>query len=180
MSDVEHAAKPSVLRRIDRNGYLSLLTRVILGGMMIYLSYSKINQPVTFLKLIDQYDMVSRSSHLMINFTVVILPWVEMLGGIALIFGVLLRGTAAVMTLMLVGFTSVIFVRALGMVSAELPFTEVKFDCGCGNGEQIIWIKLLENLGLILCATWLVYARSRAFTIGKSDPPPHPNPDPTS
>jgi hypothetical protein len=54
--------------------------------------------------------------------------------------------------------------RALGIAELDhRPFTAIKFDCGCGNGPEYAWRKLLENSVLILLALWLLAGRGRQF-----------------
>jgi len=41
----------------------------------------------------------------------------------------------------------------------------VKFDCGCGTGEEFICRKLLENLLLILLTAWLLVGHGRQWSL---------------
>lgn len=126
---------------------LSLLARVVLGAMFIYLGWSKAADPVGFLKLLRQYQLVD--NYLLLNFIAVVLPWFEMFCGILIIGGVAVRGTALILLLMLTGFTGLIIQRALVIHDAShIPFCSVHFDCGCGTGEVFACWKTFENLSL--------------------------------
>jgi hypothetical protein len=41
----------------------------------------------------------------------------------------------------------------------------VKFDCGCGTGEEFICRKLLENILLVLLTGWLLFGRGRQLSL---------------
>jgi hypothetical protein len=67
------------------------------------------------------------------------------------VLGVAVRGAALVLVGMLVPFTALVLKRALDIVALQhLAFMDVKFDCGCGNGEVFIWKKMIENSLLVL------------------------------
>ena len=154
-------ATPEPGRKIGPRDFVLLFARLIVGLLMIYVSIGKLQDPVAFLKVVKQYEIVPVEWHVALNSIAVIMPWVELLGGAALLVGVGLRGTGAVMFVMLIAFSTAITMRTLHIMDAEgLSFMKVKFDCGCGTGEQIIWLKLLENTGLILLSLLIVLSRS--------------------
>ena len=141
-----------------------LLARLIVGGLMVYVSIHKLQDPVAFLKLVKQYELVPIEWYAALNSVAVIVPWIELLGGAALILGIGLRGTATVFLVMLCGFTTAIVLRTLNIMnSEEISFFRVEFDCGCGTGTDIIWIKLIENTVLILLSLLVVLSRSRRY-----------------
>ncbi len=138
------------------------LARWILGAYFIYMGLEKAMDPVHFLKLVRQYDMVQ--TPLLLNSIAAALPWFEAFCGILLLAGIAVRGTALAVVALLVPFTWVVFRRALALQSLRaIPFCAVKFDCGCGAGEVFICGKLAENAVLIFLSCWLLAARSRAF-----------------
>ena len=160
-----------------------LAARLIVGGLLVYTSIGKLRDPVAFLKVVKEYELLPVHWNVLLNSIAVIVPWVELLGGIVLILGLKLclsasvlkmsehtravtpgiglRGTGAVVLVLLIVFSTAITMRAIHDMEAKgLPFMEVKFDCGCGTGEQIIWLKLLENTGLILLSLLIVLSRS--------------------
>ena len=160
------APKPS--RKLGTADFVLLFARLVVGVLMIYVSIGKLQDPVAFLKVVKQYDIVPVEWYVALNSIAVIVPWVELLGGAALLVGVGLRGTAAVMFVMLIAFSTAITMRTLHIMDTEaLPFMKVKFDCGCGTGEQIIWLKLLENAGLILLALLITLSKSRFLCLSR-------------
>jgi uncharacterized membrane protein YphA (DoxX/SURF4 family) len=125
---------------------------------------SKALQPVDFLKLLRQYDIVQSS--LPLNSIAAALPWFEIFCGLLLLAGVAVRGTALILMVMLAFFSVLVFHRALGVQAAlAIPFCAVKFDCGCGTGEVFICRKLLENFLLMLLSGWLLAGRGRQLSL---------------
>ena len=140
----------------------AVLARWLVGGLFIYMGLNKALHPVEFLKLVRAYEMVGNP--FVLNSIAAALPWFEVFCGCLLVAGVAVRGSALIMVLMLVPFTLLILRRALGVAAAEhIPFTAVKFDCGCGTGPVVIWKKLIENSGLLLLSCWLVSSSRNRF-----------------
>jgi len=142
--------------------FAAVLARWLLGAVFVYMGLSKALDPVAFLKLVRQYEMVS--SPLLLNSIAAALPWFEVFCGLLLLAGVAVRGAALTLVVMLVPFTYVVFQRALAIQSSlAIPFCAVKFDCGCGTGEVFICRKLVENFVLIVLSVWLVAGGGRRF-----------------
>jgi len=136
-------------------GAAGLVARLIVGAGFLYLGWNKAAHPVEFLKLVRQYDIVHE--HVVLDFIAAVLPWFEIFCGLLLVAGVGVRGTALVCIGMLVPFTWMVYRRALALkVAGGIPFCAVKFDCGCGTGEEYICGKLLQNGMLIVLALLLV------------------------
>jgi uncharacterized membrane protein YphA (DoxX/SURF4 family) len=143
---------------------LTVLTRWFLGGLFVYMGMSKALDPVAFLMLVHQYQLTD--SAFVLNFIAATLPWFEIFCGVLLIVGVAVRGSALLLVLMLVPFTIVVLRRALAIHTLQnIPLCAVKFDCGCGNGEQWICHKIPENCGLILLAAWLLAGRGKQLCL---------------
>lgn len=160
------SAKPSILRRIDENGIGPLVIRLALGGYFVYMGVMKISDPVEFLKLVRLYGMLPETPPYLLNTTAIVLPWLEVVCGLALIVGIGIRGAGALIALMLAVFTPAIFLRAMAIHQAEgTPFLQIAFDCGCGTGVVVIWKKLLSNFICFGVAILAVLSRSRRFTL---------------
>jgi len=142
----------------------TVLARWLLGATMLYLGLNKALHPVEFLKLMRQYDLTQDA--LLLNCMAAALPWFEIFCGLLLLAGVAVRGTALTLTLMLASFTVLVLHRALLLEAVQnIPFCAVKFDCGCGTGEEFICRKLLENLLLLVLSGWLLAGRGRQFSL---------------
>jgi uncharacterized membrane protein YphA (DoxX/SURF4 family) len=142
----------------------TVLARWLVGAAFLYMGLNKALHAVDFLKLLRQYDLTQNS--LLLNSVASALPWFEVFCGLLLLAGIAVRGTALTLLVMLMPFTWVVLHRALLLESAQnIPFCAVKFDCGCGTGEEFVCRKLLENFLLILLAAWFLAGRGRQFSL---------------
>lgn len=158
----------SLIGRLDKTGVPLALARVIIGGLFIWMGVSKVQDPVGFLKQIRLYEMLPESPSHFLNGTAILLPWLEVICGLALIAGVYLRGAGTMIAIMLATFTPAIFLRAWEIHTVDgKPFFDIAFDCGCGAGEVIIWKKLLSNTLLFLGSLIPVFSGSRRFCLGR-------------
>lgn len=143
---------------------VSLVARGVLGGLFVVMGLNKALDPVAFLKLVRQYQIVD--APLALTLISATLPWFEVFCGLLLLAGLAVRGVALVSIAMLVPFTALIWRHAVGLQSAELlPFCAIRFDCGCGAGEVAVCYKLVENGGLILLSLWLLVAGSARWRL---------------
>jgi uncharacterized membrane protein YphA (DoxX/SURF4 family) len=142
----------------------AVLARWLLGAAFLYMGLNKALDPVDFLKLLRQYDLTQSS--LLLNSLAAALPWFEVFCGLLLLAGIAVRGTALTLLVLLTPFTWVVLHRALLLQAAQnIPFCAVKFDCGCGAGEEFICRKLLENFLLILLSGWLLAGHGRQLSL---------------
>lgn len=188
--------EPGLLRRLDATGYPLLLARLVLGGMFIYMGWSKAADPFAFLKLVRTYQVFPTDPPQLINSIAIVFPWLEIFCGSLLILGVCVRGAAGAMGVMLVAFTWLVFDRAWGMHTSALAaeaastalgagsaasataggtaaagpyrgFCSIAFDCGCGGGAVNICRKLAENTGLFAAAMVGLFSKTRRFCLVK-------------
>ena len=150
---------------------IGVLARIGMGLLFLYMGLNKALNPVDFLNLVRQYDMVH--TFWMLNSIAAILPWFEVFCALLLIFGVAVRGAAVMLIAMLVPFTLLVLKRALAIHAlSQLSFCAIKFDCGCGAGEVFICHKLVENTLLVLLSMLLLsgYGRkwSARYSLGKT------------
>ncbi|HMP91221.1 MAG TPA: MauE/DoxX family redox-associated membrane protein [Kiritimatiellia bacterium] len=117
--------------------------RLILGIVFIYAGYIKILDPASFAKNVYQYQILPDA---WVNITSLILPWLEVVCGLALIIAPRLRrGASAWLFIMLAVFTSAILASI---------YRGLDISCGCfstdPNAAKIGWKKVAENTGLLL------------------------------
>lgn len=136
-----------------RSSLIVLVIRLVLGALFLYVGIKKVIDPVAFLKLVRAYEITD--SPLALNLAAALVPWIEIVAGLCLVAGIMIRGAAATLLGMLLAFTGVILWRTLRIYeSREIAFCAIEFDCGCGLGEVAICWKLLENA--VLCAAAVV------------------------
>lgn len=156
----------SLLARMDRTGWPLLVARLVLGVMMLRMGWSKAWSPESFLKLLREYEMFPDAAYAVQNLIAVTLPWVEIVCGVLLLVGLLIRGSSLALLVLLTVFTIVIAIRAWGIHTTEgLPLCDIHFDCGCGGGDVYMCRKLPENAVLWLL-TWIgLFSKSRRFCL---------------
>jgi putative oxidoreductase len=158
MGEVRSAGgKEREVRRVVDSDYLTLLFRLVVGVTFIYASYYKIVAPGDFARSIWYYHMVPGS---LINLMALVLPWLELLCGLAVIFGVCYRGAVVLANLMVV-----VFIAALASSIAR----GLSIDCGCfraaREATESAWNSLLFDVGLIVLTLQLLLSRSRRWQL---------------
>ena len=73
------------------------LIRLVLAAVFIYAGVIKIANPSGFVENIDNYQILP---YLLVTIVALILPWVEVITGLALIFGRWLHGASTLIILM--------------------------------------------------------------------------------
>lgn len=109
-----------------RHAFL-LVGRLVLGAVFLYAAYTKLRQPwLVFAMAIDAYQLLPSWAVLLLARAI---PWVELVLGVLLLSGFLLRYVAAFASGLLSVFFAVMvrsYVKGLGI------------DCGCfGVGEAL-------------------------------------------
>ncbi len=103
---------------------MELTARWILGLTFIYASYHKIIAPADFAKIIYGYDLFPQD---FINLIAIILPFVELVSGLALILGIYPRSAVTIINGMLLAF---IIVLSINLIRGH------EFDCGCFSVQK--------------------------------------------
>ncbi len=156
----------AVLRWLRHAAAPMLVARLVLGGVYVAYGIAKVLDPVSFLKALHGYAMLPVSPPYWLNVTVVVLPWVEILGGLLLLLGGWVRAASALLLLLTVVFTVAVTVHGLALAAAgQLPPCAVRFYCGCGTGEVWLCNKVAENVGLTALAVIAVASSSRRWAL---------------
>jgi uncharacterized membrane protein YphA (DoxX/SURF4 family) len=125
---------------------LLLLFRVVVGGVFVWAGGLKIIAPLGFAQNIENYQVVSRE---LAFITALVLPWIEVLSGAFLILGVLLRSSALLISLQLVGF--------IGLVASALA-RGIDTTCGCfGSLSRRADLTLILTDAVLLVLVLIVF-----------------------
>ena len=133
-------------RRIE--ALILLILRIALGALFFYAGSLKIGHPLDFQQAIENYRLLPRLAALPLAFY---LPWLEIVCGLALIFGRSLRAAAGI-----VAALCVVFLLAL----IQAWFRGLDIQCGCfGSGPEtggLLWSIFRDVLILVVAgAIWL-------------------------
>lgn len=141
------------------NEYAALLTRAFLGALFIVISIEKIADTAAFTNSIANYKILSP---FLVSLVATVLPWVELLCGLCILFGVLMRGSSFLVALML-------FVFTIAVVAALLRGLDI--SCGCFTQDpqagKIGWMKVAQNLSLLFLSIFLFYSSAHKFSLGQ-------------
>jgi len=147
------------VKRFLTSPWLTIRVQIALGAIFVIAAIPKIADPPSFAHMIYNYRLVPGS---LINLSALVMPWVELLAGLALILGV---WKAAARTL--IGIMLAIFIIAISINLAR----DNAIDCGCFNvadrgktHEQRIFdmkVDVFRDLGMLLMVGQLWYAAKR-------------------
>lgn len=160
--------------------YISLLCRLILGGVFAYAGVSKILDPGGLAASIRSYGLglpewfVSLSAHG--------LPYLEVLVGLYLIAGLFTKTSAWTINILMLVFIAALLQGAL---------RGLQIDCGCfgstegsaaGSSGAILgsmWLAFIRDLGLLGLGLWIVRAGAGRLAVDsrlrQAGPDRHPD-----
>jgi hypothetical protein len=122
------------MKNVFENNWIELAARWILGLTFIYASYHKILAPADFAKIVYGYDLFP---HAVINLIAIILPFIELVAGFALILGIYPRSAVLIINGMLVAF---IIVLSINLIRGH------EFDCGCSSVKKAGFLSSTEPM----------------------------------
>jgi len=134
-----------------RDNFLYHAARIILGLIFLFACYDKLLHPQAFAEVIYNYQVLPDN---LVNITAILLPWVELVLGLSLIFNVWIPGAAVLGNLLLLAFFSaLLFNLARGL----------DVSCGCfttAPGEKgADYLTVLRDLAFLLVSGYLFYAQ---------------------
>jgi uncharacterized membrane protein YphA (DoxX/SURF4 family) len=145
------------MRQLFESPSLVVGSRIILGSLFLFSSIEKANDPYAFALLIDNYKIFPMDFNLL---AASLLPWIELVCGMALLFGTYRHGAA-----LLTGSLTLLFTIAVISGIAR----DLDISCGCftldPDASRIGWQKVAENLGIIVLSAFLVYSKSDVWSI---------------
>jgi len=154
------------VKRLLAHPWLTIRVQLALGAIFVIAALPKIADPPSFAHMIYNYRLVPSS---LINISALVMPWVELLAGLALLLGVWKAAARNVVGIMLA-----VFIIAISINLAR----DNAIDCGCFNvadrgktHEQRIFdmkVDVFRDLGMLLMVGQLWYAAKREETTAKA------------
>ena len=139
--------------------WLTVRVQIALGAIFIAAALPKITDPPSFAHMIYNYRILPAG---LINISALVLPWVEIVAGLALVLGVWTRGARWIIGLMLATFIIAIGINLL---------RDNAIDCGCFDVSaagktheeriQDMWMVILRDIGMLLMVAQLWWAERR-------------------
>jgi putative oxidoreductase len=156
------------MTRLLGNVWLQRGLALLLGGVFVFASLDKIWWPERFARILYHYQVIGPSAVLppiLPNLFAVALPWVELLAGLALIFGLWRREVSLLTGIMLLVFIAAVSSTLWRGIDIE--------NCGCfsldAHGRTAGLRLILQDLGLLLTALILVLVPPRSAPLDKVD-----------
>lgn len=124
---------------------VAFLLRLALGSAFVYAGILKHLNPYQFTETVIAYQLLPQS---LVGLTVAIIPWLEIICGALLIFGLKRRSC-----LLLIQAVLIIFMIILGITMLR----GLNIDCGCGlfSEREVGFLAMLEDGLLLGIAGWL-------------------------
>ena len=143
--------------------WLTVRMQIALGAIFVAAALPKIVDPPSFAHMIYNYRILPGN---LVNVSAIVLPWIEIAAGLALILGVWVKAARNLIVAMLVAFIIAITINLL---------RNNAIDCGCfdvsaagkTHSERIADMRMviLRDIGMLLMAgqIWLAERRRAAI-----------------
>jgi len=145
-----------MLKKILNNKYLLLSIRIILGFVFVFAAITKVTDPIGFSQSIYNYKLMPDFT---INFLAIAFPWIELVAGILLIFGIAVKENSAILS-------SLLFVFIIAIIISIARGLNI--DCGCFGtveGSKVGLLKILENTVLLIIGLILMKFDSKFLSL---------------
>ncbi|MEE9442911.1 MAG: MauE/DoxX family redox-associated membrane protein [candidate division Zixibacteria bacterium] len=107
------------MRKFLSNDFVTMICRLLFGGIFIYASLDKIISPDQFARIVYNYHLLPGS---LVNVFALILPMSEFMAGLFLILGVFYKGSRNYLIILMIVFMIAISINI---------FRGVNLECGC-------------------------------------------------
>ena len=146
--------------------WLTVRVQIFLGLIFVVAALPKIADPPSFAHMIYNYRILPGG---LLNFSALVMPWIEIIAGLALIAGVWTRPARWIITALLLTFIIAISINLL---------RNNAIDCGCFNvadaGKtheeriQDMWIVILRDTGMLLMCAQLWWSQRTSLRASES------------
>lgn len=142
--------KRKAVRSIFKNVYLTIIFRIIVGGLLLWTGYLKISHPWSFYEQIQAYQLLPDRMSMLLAFFI---PVWELVLGMCLILRIWLRESAGAAFILFAVFTIAIMSALLRGLSVE---------CGCFgfDGPMASWLSVLRNVALMGMLAYVFFGPS--------------------
>ena len=120
--------------------YTIAIVRLYVALVFILSGLEKINDLAAFSDAIENYKLLPLE---LINIFAIIIPWVEVVAGTFLLFGIFIKENSVIIFSLLAFFTLAVLLAVI---------KGLNIDCGCqgtSQGQQVGVLKLVENIALL-------------------------------
>ena len=145
--------------------WLTVRVQIALGLFFVVAALPKLVDPPSFAHMIYNYRLVPGA---LVNLVALVMPWLELLAGLALILGIWTRTSAG-----LVGMLLLVFLVAISLNLARGN----AIDCGCFDVAQAnktiderladMRLDILRDLGMLLMVAQILWAKGRGLDAAK-------------
>lgn len=147
----------NIFKKLLHNHLIRIVARLILGSIFIYASYHKIMDPDKFAEIVYGYDLFPNET---INLIAIVIPFIELTSGIALIIGFYIRPAATIIVGMLAAFVIAISVNII---------RGHEFNCGCFSSDasqsaHSAWETLGRDIIFIILGIYILTYEKKQFT----------------
>jgi uncharacterized membrane protein YphA (DoxX/SURF4 family) len=145
--------------------WLATRVQIALGIFFVVAALPKLSDPPSFAHMIYNYRLLPGA---LVNLFALVLPWLELLSGVALLLGVWRRAGAAVVGVLLLLFFAAISVNLLRGNAIECGCFDVR-DLGKSVAERLSDMRwdLLRDVGMLAMVGQFLWATGRARPAGE-------------
>ena len=140
--------------------WLTVRIQIALGVFFVAAALPKLVDPPSFAHMIYNYRLVPGA---LVNLMALVMPWLELLAGLALILGIWTRASAGLVAALLLLFVAAI---SLNLVRGNA------IDCGCFDVARAdktvderfadMRLDILRDLGMLLMVAQVLWAKGRS------------------
>jgi uncharacterized membrane protein YphA (DoxX/SURF4 family) len=149
------------LRSMRVSRWLIICCRVILSAVFIYAAIGKIIHPKEFADSVAAFRILPIVA---VNIFAIVLPWVELLAGLFLLSGLLVRSSALLLIVL-----NVAFMVAVGSAIAR----GLDIECGCFTlskaHDKVGWAIIARDIIFLMLCITIVVARDKKHAIVQSE-----------